>query len=170
MKKIMTYPEAAKYVKKNLVDGIRCNRCDAPVLKSEVKGYKYQCVFCDEDLYSFETYKGKPTRDYEVTDLIECVAGWEDEEPVEVDADKTLLEMLLEAGYPKEEVFHHCSDLYVFVTPLTKRVVSEWCKEHGYSMSLHCPVFEDQITGKPMFDCAFQYYDMDGGENQNGAV
>ena len=33
--------------------------------------------------------------------------------------DKTLMELLLEAGYPREEVFNHCSDLYVFVTPLT---------------------------------------------------
>ena len=33
----------------------------------------------------------------------------------------TLLERLLDAGYPKDQVFHHCSDLYVFITPLTKK-------------------------------------------------
>ena len=31
-----------------------CCRCQHPVLKSEVKGYKYQCLECDEDLYNFE--------------------------------------------------------------------------------------------------------------------
>lgn len=72
---------------------------------------------------------------------------------------RTLLQRLLDAGYPKEDVFHHSSDLYVFVTPVTKRVVEEWCKEHGYSRSWHCPMFQDQVTGKAMYDCAFQYYE-----------
>ena len=35
----------------------------------------------------------------------------------------TLLEKLLANGYPKEQIFHHCSDLYVFVTPLTKKML-----------------------------------------------
>lgn len=70
---------------------------------------------------------------------------------------KSLMERLLEAGYPKEEMFHWCSDLYVFVTPLTTRVIEAWCKEHGYSRTWHCPKFTDAITGKPMYDCAFQY-------------
>ena len=39
---------------------------------------------------------------------------------------RTLLQRLLDAGYPKEDVLHHSSDLYVFVTPVTKRVVEEW--------------------------------------------
>lgn len=72
--------------------------------------------------------------------------------------EKTLLKRLLEAGYPEKDVFHHGSDLYVFVTPITKRVVEEWCKEHGYSRSWNCPIFKDQVTGKAMYDCAFQYY------------
>lgn len=72
---------------------------------------------------------------------------------------RMLLQRLLDAGYPKEDVFHHGSDLYVFVTPVTKRVVEEWCKEHGYSRSWHCPMFKDQVTGRAMYDCAFQYYE-----------
>lgn len=75
--------------------------------------------------------------------------------------EKTLLERLLEAGYPKEDVFHHASDLYVYATPLTERIIEEWCKEHGYNQSWHCPTFKDQVTGKMMFDCAFNYYDID---------
>lgn len=38
---------------------------------------------------------------------------------------KTLMEMLIEAGYQKEEIDHHDSDLYVYVTPLTTKVIEE---------------------------------------------
>lgn len=78
---------------------------------------------------------------------------------------KTLMEMLIEAGYPKEEMDHHDSDLYVYVTPLTTKVIEEWCKAHDYRMAWHCPTFRDQITGKMMYDCAFQWY-----ENQQEIV
>ena len=71
---------------------------------------------------------------------------------------KTLMEMLIEAGYPKEEMDHHESDLYVYVTPLTTRVIDEWCKANGFNKNWFCPTFKDQITGKMMYDCAFQYY------------
>jgi hypothetical protein len=37
----------------------RCNKCGSPVLKSDVEGYSYQCMNCDEDLYEFETYEGE---------------------------------------------------------------------------------------------------------------
>ena len=72
---------------------------------------------------------------------------------------RTLMEMLIEAGYPKEEMYHHASDLYVYVTPLTTKVIEEWCKANNYRMEWHCPKFRDQITGKMMYDCAFQYYE-----------
>ena len=71
---------------------------------------------------------------------------------------KTLMKMLIEEGYPKEEIDHHESDLYVYVTPLTTRVIDEWCKANGFNKNWHCPTFKDQITGKMMYDCAFQYY------------
>lgn len=77
--------------------------------------------------------------------------------PTERTDEKTLMQMLLDAGYPESEMYHHYSDLYVFVTPITTRVIDKWCNEHGYEKSLHCPKFKDQITGKPMYDCAFQY-------------
>ena len=71
---------------------------------------------------------------------------------------KTLKEMLLEAGYPESEMDHHASDLYVYVTPLTIRVVNEWCKMHKYRQSWLCPIFRDRITDRLMYDCAFQWY------------
>ena len=77
---------------------------------------------------------------------------------------KFLLQRLLEAGYPQEEMDHHESDLYVFVTPLTTKVIEDWCKEMGYDKDWHCPIFTDQITGRKMYDCAFQYYEEDTDE------
>lgn len=74
---------------------------------------------------------------------------------------KTLLERLLEAGYPKAEVHHHVSDLYIFVTPLTTKIVKEWCADNQFNMDWFCPKFVDQITGKMMYDCAFQYYEVE---------
>lgn len=70
---------------------------------------------------------------------------------------KTLMEMLEEAGYPREQMFNHCSDLYVFDTPLTQRVVDKWFEEEGLNKSLFVTTFSDQITGRPMYDIAFQY-------------
>lgn len=72
---------------------------------------------------------------------------------------KTLMQRLMDAGYPREEMDHHESDLYVYVTPLTTRVINEWCEEMGFRRNWHCPTFKDRITGKPMYDCAFQYYE-----------
>lgn len=49
------------YVGKLCVEGVRCNRCGTTVLKSEVEGYTYQCMHCNEDLSTFETYKSDDT-------------------------------------------------------------------------------------------------------------
>ena len=76
---------------------------------------------------------------------------------------KTLMQRLLEAGYPREEMFHHESDLYVYVTPLTTETIDKWCSDNGYRKDWFCPKFKDQITGCRMYDCAFQYYE----ENEN---
>ena len=76
----------------------------------------------------------------------------------------TLIEKLLEKGYPKEEIYHHESDLYIFVTPMPQKVVSEWFKEQNLNKGLFVSVFKDQITGKPMYDCAFQYYSFEGNK------
>lgn len=74
---------------------------------------------------------------------------------------KTLKEMLLEAGYPESEMYHpsYGSDLYVYVTQLTTKIIEGWCKEHNYRMDWFCPIFKDQITGRMMYDCAFQWYE-----------
>lgn len=76
---------------------------------------------------------------------------------------KTLKEMLLEAGYPENEMFHGVliggsGDLYVYVTPITTKVIEEYCAQHNYRVTWHCPIFRDQITGRKMYDCAFQWY------------
>ena len=72
-----------------------------------------------------------------------------------------LMKRQVDAGYPKEEFFHHYSDLYIFATPLTQRVVNQWCKDNGYHRHLFVSTFRDQITGRPMYDCAFQYAEGD---------
>lgn len=74
---------------------------------------------------------------------------------------KSLMERLLEAGYPPEDIDHYYYDLYVYVTPLTTKVITEWANENGYDGNLRDGVFvqkfKDQITGKMMYDVAFQY-------------
>lgn len=70
---------------------------------------------------------------------------------------KPLMQMLLEAGYPRDQMFHHYSDLYVFATSLTNRIIDKWCEDNGYHRHLFCSKFKDNITGMPMYDVAFQY-------------
>ena len=73
---------------------------------------------------------------------------------------KSLMEILLEEGYPPEDIDHHCSDLYVYVTPLTTRVIKAWMKNNGYTDNLNgllIQKFKDQITGRMMYDIFFQY-------------
>ena len=74
---------------------------------------------------------------------------------------KPLMERLLEAGYPPEDIDHHYSDLYVYVTPLTAKVITEWANDCGYNSNLRDRLFvqkfRDQITGRMMYDIFFQY-------------
>lgn len=74
---------------------------------------------------------------------------------------KSLMERLLEAGYPPEDIDHYYYDLYVYVTPLTTKVITEWADENGYNSNLRDGVFvqtfKDQITGRKMYDIHFQY-------------
>lgn len=74
---------------------------------------------------------------------------------------KSLMERLLEAGYPPEDIHHYYSDLYVYVTPLTTKVITEWANDNGYDSNLkggiYVQTFKDQITGRKMYDIAFQY-------------
>ena len=61
----------------------------------------------------------------------------------------TLMERLLEAGYPRKEMDNHASDLYVYRTPLTDRVIQQWCDENGYTRGLFVKPFRDNVTGRP---------------------
>lgn len=74
---------------------------------------------------------------------------------------KSLMERLLEAGYPPEDIDQYYYDLYVYVTPLTTKVITEWAGENGYDSNLRDGVFvktfRDQITGRKMYDILFQY-------------
>ena len=76
---------------------------------------------------------------------------------------KTLVQRLLDAGYPKDQMFHHCSDLYIFATPLTRQVIEKWAEDNGWHLELVrqksflFSTFIDQITGRTMYDIAFQY-------------
>lgn len=70
---------------------------------------------------------------------------------------KTLMESLIEAGYPKEEMYHHYSDLYVYATPLTQRVIDEWFTENRLNRCSFVSMFTDNVTGRKMYDCTFQY-------------
>ena len=76
---------------------------------------------------------------------------------------KSLMQMLIEAGYPKEDIHHHDSDLYIYATPLTTKVLEDWCKANGWHREMvkqkSCvfDVFTDNITGRKMYDVAFQY-------------
>lgn len=76
---------------------------------------------------------------------------------------RTLKQRLLDAGYPKEQIFHHESDLYVFVTPLTTEVLDKWLEDNGWRKLKNDPFlvgkFKDNITGRQMYDIAFQYYE-----------
>jgi transcriptional regulator NrdR family protein len=36
-----------------------CPKCGRPVLKSQTKGYAFQCLACDEDFHRFEVYRLK---------------------------------------------------------------------------------------------------------------
>lgn len=70
---------------------------------------------------------------------------------------KTLMQRLVDEGYPSSEMYHHYSDLYIFATPMTQRVVNQWCKDNGYHRDLFVSTFHDQQTGRLMYDVAFQY-------------
>lgn len=70
---------------------------------------------------------------------------------------KTLMETLIDAGYPREKMYYHCSDLYIFWTPEAAWIVDRWYKKHGLNRALFVTSFKDQITGRLMLDCAFQY-------------
>ena len=69
----------------------------------------------------------------------------------------TIMEALAEAGYPEEDMFHHGTDLYVYASDLTQRVINDWFKANGLNRTLFVSTFKDNVTGRTMYDIAFQY-------------
>jgi len=67
----------------------------------------------------------------------------------------TLYQRLCEAGL-EDQIDHHCSDLYVFVTPQTTEIIEQWILDTGYHKTFY-DKFVDQVTGKLMYDIPFQY-------------
>lgn len=39
-----------------------CPHCRKPVIESEIPGYRWQCLECDEDFYDFECYSSGERR------------------------------------------------------------------------------------------------------------
>lgn len=75
-------------------------------------------------------------------------------------SNKTLMETLIEAGFPEKEFDHHESDLYVpkeMNGRYTGGIIVRWFIEYGYNPRLFMNEFRDQVTGKPMWDISFQY-------------
>ena len=72
--------------------------------------------------------------------------------------DRTLIQRLLDDGYPAEEIYHHYSDLYVYVTNKTTAVIQKWMADNGWRPDHPLlSTFKDNITGRRMYDVAFQY-------------
>lgn len=73
---------------------------------------------------------------------------------------KTLMQTLEDAGYPRNEFDHHGSDLYVFACingVETRPIIDKWFAQNGLSVAVFVEPFVDNVTGKLMYDCAFQY-------------
>lgn len=63
------YPKTFAYVLERDTLTRRCNRCGSVVLRSELESYSYQCMNCDEDLYTIETHEGEYHTDEEFDTL-----------------------------------------------------------------------------------------------------
>ena len=68
------YPNSVKYIEDNLTD-LRCFHCGSPLLKEpESEGYPYQCLACNENMFSFEAIKSETARtDSEAKNMLEYV-------------------------------------------------------------------------------------------------
>lgn len=63
-------PKTHAYVLKNDTINRRCNRCGSVVLKeTNIIGYPFQCMSCDENMLTIETHLGNPHTDAELNEL-----------------------------------------------------------------------------------------------------
>ena len=69
----------------------------------------------------------------------------------------SLMKMLVKAGYPEKDFSHHESDLYIYKTPLTTKVLDRWVDDNEFASSYLVSEFRDNVTGKEMYEIAFQY-------------
>jgi hypothetical protein len=52
------YPKTIQYlIDHSPEEPLVCSRCGGVVIKSDVEGYSWQCMHCDEDMYFFEVEK-----------------------------------------------------------------------------------------------------------------
>lgn len=70
---------------------------------------------------------------------------------------KGLMERLIEAGYPREELRHKGKDLLIPVTPMTSKAIDEWCAAFGYYKPALVRTYTDESTRTEMYECAYQY-------------
>lgn len=81
----------------------------------------------------------------------------------------TLMEALEKAGYPREQMFNHNSDLYVFVTPVTTRVINDWCVAEGISKEVFLETFKDNTQEGQCTALHFSIFRIGKkGRNMNG--
>lgn len=70
----------------------------------------------------------------------------------------TLMQKLEDAGYPEKCIYNNGSDLYIFATPLTTKVIHDWMQENGLGeKNAICSKIRDRTTKIPMYNIAFQY-------------
>lgn len=62
--------DAKEFVLDRDTEKVRCRRCGHVVLEERELDYPYVCLFCDENMYGFETYVGDPHTDDELKELI----------------------------------------------------------------------------------------------------
>ena len=68
------------------------------------------------------------------------------------------MKTLLDAGYPKNRIYHYYSDLYIEAAPFTTSIIEKWYEDNNLSMEALCKKFKDNLSGSMMYDCFFQYF------------
>lgn len=70
---------------------------------------------------------------------------------------ESLMKKLLDAGYPKMELRHSCTSLFVYCTPLVESVINEYCKENKVDRESFTMLFRDSYSGKMMYELYDKY-------------
>lgn len=70
---------------------------------------------------------------------------------------ESLMKKLLDAGYPKTELRHYCSSLFVHPSPLVEQVIDDYCHENDIDMKSFVTPFYDHWTGTTMLELYDKY-------------